>query len=172
MAAEPDPDAVAPQPCRRVPPVGLPARHRVRKAPVLRRHHPLGAEARRQQGLHHRSRDRDVRAGRRGRHRIVRAGLTPRTRTPARALTPRGWGQILGGAAGDLCGSDWLHGRRSFGRAGAGRVEQVPFGPSAHSSAGRSRCRSTTTSRTERRSRSRSCGFPPPMRHIGSARCF
>src|SRR5687768_15405799 len=42
---------------------------------VLGRHHPLRAEARRQQGLHHWSRNRDVRAGRRDRHRIVRARL-------------------------------------------------------------------------------------------------
>src|SRR6266545_8209127 len=75
---EPDPDAVAPQPCRPVPPVGLPPRHRVGQTPVLGRHHPLRAEARRQQGLHHWSRDRYVRASRRDRHRIVRAGLTVR----------------------------------------------------------------------------------------------
>ena len=56
----------------------FPARHRVGQAPVLGGHHPLRAEARRQQGLHHRSRDRHVRAGRRDRHRIVRAGLTQR----------------------------------------------------------------------------------------------
>src|SRR5215217_8167424 len=73
---EPDPDAVAPQPCRPVPPVGLPPRHWVGQAPVLGRHHPLRAEACRQQGLHYWSRDRYVRAGRRDRHRIVRAGLT------------------------------------------------------------------------------------------------
>ena len=33
---EPDPDASAPQPRRRVPPVGLPGRHRLGQAPVLR----------------------------------------------------------------------------------------------------------------------------------------
>src|SRR6266540_5003593 len=60
---EPDPDALAPHPCRPVPPVGLPPRHRVRKTPVLGRHHPLRAEARRQQGLQHWSRDRYLRAG-------------------------------------------------------------------------------------------------------------
>jgi hypothetical protein len=54
---------------------GSTRRHRVGKAFVLGRHHPLRAEARRQQGLHNWSRDRHVRAGRRDRHRIVRAGL-------------------------------------------------------------------------------------------------
>jgi dihydrofolate reductase len=59
-----------------VPPVGLPPRHRVGQTPVLGRHHPLRAEARRQQGLDYWSRDRYVRAGRRDRHRILRAGLS------------------------------------------------------------------------------------------------
>ena len=73
---EPDPDAVAPRPCRPVPPVGIPPRHWVGQTPVLGRHHPLRAEARRQQGLDHWSCDGYVRAGRRGRHRILRAGLS------------------------------------------------------------------------------------------------
>ncbi len=46
------------------------------------RHRPLGAEARRQQGLHHWRRDRHVRAGRGDRHRIVRAGLSARSERP------------------------------------------------------------------------------------------
>ena len=73
---EPDPDADAPQPRRRVPPVGLSRRHPVGQTPFPGRHHPLGAEAPRQQGLNNRSRDRHVRAGRGDRHRIVRAGLS------------------------------------------------------------------------------------------------
>ena len=39
---ETDPDAAAPQPGRRVPPVGFPARHRVGQAPVRGRHMPSG----------------------------------------------------------------------------------------------------------------------------------
>ena len=74
-SGEPHPDAAAPQPGRPVPPVGLPPGHRVGQTPVLGRHHPLGAEARRQHGLHHRRRDRYLRAGGRDRHRNVRAGL-------------------------------------------------------------------------------------------------
>ena len=73
---EPAPDAPAPQPRRRVPPVDLPPRHRVGETLVRGRDDPRRAEARRQQGLHDRCRDRYVRAGRRDRRRIVRAGLT------------------------------------------------------------------------------------------------
>ena len=64
------------KPRRPVPPVGLPPGHRVGQTPVRRRHHRLRAEARRQQDVHHGSRDGDVRTSRRDRHRIVRAGLT------------------------------------------------------------------------------------------------
>jgi hypothetical protein len=68
MQREPDSDAPAPQPCRPIQPVGLPPRHRIGQALVLGRHRPFGAEAGRQQGLDHWSRDGHVRAGRRDRH--------------------------------------------------------------------------------------------------------
>ena len=54
----------------------FPRRHRLGQAPVRGRHHPRRAEARRQHGLHHRCRDRYLRAGGRDRHGVVRAGVT------------------------------------------------------------------------------------------------
>ncbi|MEX2624804.1 MAG: hypothetical protein WD651_13880 [Acidimicrobiia bacterium] len=55
--------------------LGLPPRDWIGQTPVLGRHHPLRAEARRQQSLHHWSRDRYLRAGWRDRHRNLRPGM-------------------------------------------------------------------------------------------------
>ena len=43
-SGNPDPDAVAPQPGRRVPAVGVSCRHRLRQAPVRGRHDPRRTE--------------------------------------------------------------------------------------------------------------------------------
>ncbi len=66
---------------RRVPTLGLPRRARIGQATVLRRRHPGWAEARRQHGLHDRSRDRHLSAGGRDPHRFVLAVRTGVGRT-------------------------------------------------------------------------------------------
>ncbi|CAA9551466.1 MAG: Dihydrofolate reductase, partial [uncultured Thermoleophilia bacterium] len=70
---EPHPDAAAARPRRPVPPVGVPAGHRVGQAAVRGRRGPRRSAARRQQGLEHGRRDGDLRAGGRDRHGVVRA---------------------------------------------------------------------------------------------------
>ncbi len=109
---EPDPDTPAPQRRRPVPPVGLPRRCRLGETSVLGRRHPRRAQARRQHGLHHGSRDRYVRAGRRdrqrdrsrwtdlarisGRVRGWRRGVTPRAPRSARPARRRPWTRTPG----------------------------------------------------------------------------